>query len=155
MTVDGALNTLRNHWCFTSLEYVEAMQIVDGHVAFQAAQIEALKAALGKANSQAEHFEREWYLRGDEIEALTKDAARYRALRHAQSWEPHSSHTQMPVVFTARDWTACYTPEGLDKAMDYVIEDMAAIKAKESGQTTALRGLDGIMGTEGTSLDWE
>lgn len=29
-----------------------------------------LEAALVKANSQAEHFEREWYLRGDRIEEL-------------------------------------------------------------------------------------
>lgn len=29
-----------------------------------------LRAALKKANDQAEHFEREWYLRGDEIERL-------------------------------------------------------------------------------------
>lgn len=29
-----------------------------------------LTEALLKANSQAEHFEREWYLRGDEIERL-------------------------------------------------------------------------------------
>lgn len=32
-------------------------------------RIAALTASLKKANDQAEHFEREWYLRGDEIEA--------------------------------------------------------------------------------------
>jgi len=31
-------------------------------------EIERLTQALKKANDQAEHFEREWYLRGDEIE---------------------------------------------------------------------------------------
>jgi Rps23 Pro-64 3,4-dihydroxylase Tpa1-like proline 4-hydroxylase len=36
----------------------------------QHAEIERLTAALKRANSQAEHFEREWYLRGDEIERL-------------------------------------------------------------------------------------
>lgn len=38
---------------------------------FQAAlaEIERLAEALKRANNQAEHFEREWYLRGDEIEA--------------------------------------------------------------------------------------
>lgn len=42
------------------------------HAAVTEAQleIERLTAALGKANSQAEHFEREWYLRGDELERL-------------------------------------------------------------------------------------
>lgn len=33
-------------------------------------EIERLRAALKQANSQAEHFEREWYLRGDEIDKL-------------------------------------------------------------------------------------
>lgn len=33
---------------------------------------EALRESVKKANEQAEHFEREWYLRGDQIEA--KDA---------------------------------------------------------------------------------
>ena len=36
-----------------------------------------LLAALKKANDQAEHFEREWYLRGDELESLR--AERYAA----------------------------------------------------------------------------
>ena len=31
-----------------------------------------LTDALIKANAQAEHFEREWYLRGDEVERLRK-----------------------------------------------------------------------------------
>ena len=34
-------------------------------------EIDRLRSELGKANSQTAHFEREWYLRGDEIEALT------------------------------------------------------------------------------------
>jgi hypothetical protein len=34
------------------------------------AENEALRVSLKKANEQAEHFEREWYLRGDENEAL-------------------------------------------------------------------------------------
>jgi hypothetical protein len=33
-------------------------------------ECEALREALKKANDQAEHFERHWYLRGDECEAL-------------------------------------------------------------------------------------
>jgi hypothetical protein len=35
-----------------------------------------LREALGHANAQAERFEREWYLRGDEIERLRADANR-------------------------------------------------------------------------------
>jgi hypothetical protein len=33
------------------------------------AEVARLTAALKRANNQAEHFEREWYLRGDQIEA--------------------------------------------------------------------------------------
>ena len=42
----------------------------DAETKAQAVEIERLSAALKAANSQAEHFEREWYLRGDEIECL-------------------------------------------------------------------------------------
>ena len=41
-------------------------------------EIERLTGCLEKANIQAEKFEREWYLRGDEIETLKADAERYR-----------------------------------------------------------------------------
>lgn len=40
------------------------------------AEIERLGAALKAANANHEHFEREWYLRGDEIEGLIHDNAR-------------------------------------------------------------------------------
>lgn len=33
------------------------------------ARVQELETGLKKANAQAEHFEREWYLRGDELEA--------------------------------------------------------------------------------------
>lgn len=33
-------------------------------------EISLLRECLKKANEQTEHFEREWYLRGDEIERL-------------------------------------------------------------------------------------
>lgn len=36
-------------------------------------QIERLTASLKRANETAEHFERHWYLRGDEIERLTAE----------------------------------------------------------------------------------
>lgn len=38
-------------------------------------EIARLTECLERANSQAEHFEREWYLRGDEIEALKAQQA--------------------------------------------------------------------------------
>lgn len=39
------------------------------------AEVERLTACLVRANANHEHFEREWYLRGDEIERLTKERA--------------------------------------------------------------------------------
>ena len=37
------------------------------------AEVERLREALTAANAQAERFEREWYLRGDEVERLRRD----------------------------------------------------------------------------------
>ena len=48
--------------------------------ALQAEEIERLSQCLAKANAQTEHFEREWYLRGDEIE---RQAERVRELEEA------------------------------------------------------------------------
>ena len=50
-------------------------------------EIARLTVHLKKAIDQAEHFEREWYLRGDEIERLKKDAERSRWLRHGDNDE--------------------------------------------------------------------
>lgn len=46
--------------------------------AVEDAEIARLTSALLKANSQTEQFEREWYLRGDEIEWLTSEVAELR-----------------------------------------------------------------------------
>ena len=46
------------------------------------AEGERLTAVVKAANAQAEHFERQWYLRGDEVEALRADAERW---EHARS----------------------------------------------------------------------
>ena len=57
------------------------------------ARIAELEAALLRANDQAEHFEREWYLRGDRIEELEaalsaaeQDARRYRWMFPDYPW---------------------------------------------------------------------
>lgn len=41
-------------------------------------EIERLTGALKKANDQAEHFERAWYLRGDDLEQALALLKRYR-----------------------------------------------------------------------------
>jgi chromosome segregation ATPase len=41
-------------------------------------EIERLREALKKANENHEHFEREWYLRGDKIERLRQENNRLR-----------------------------------------------------------------------------
>lgn len=48
----------------------EANEKVRHQFYWLAAEVERLRGCLKKANEQAEHFEREWYLRGDEIEKL-------------------------------------------------------------------------------------
>ena len=57
------------------------------------AEKDRLTACLEKANASAENFEREWYLRGDELDNLRaqlaeaqRDAERYRSLRRGQKW---------------------------------------------------------------------
>ena len=55
------------------------------------AENERLTECLKKSNSQSEHFEREWYLRGDEVERLRKDAERYQ-------WLTRTSDTNQLMV---------------------------------------------------------
>lgn len=51
-----------------------------------------LRECLQKANSQAEHFEREWYLRGDEIERLEALCDEmFATMTSALMFTPHSS----------------------------------------------------------------
>lgn len=87
------------------------------------AECERLTGCLSKANAQAEHFEREWYLRGDEIERLRADAERYRWLRNMA---PYGPTRRRPVVWmtvshagdapdTQEEWLEC---EELDAAID-------------------------------------
>lgn len=51
----------------------------------QAAEIERLTGCLEKANIQAEKFEREWYLRGDENEALKAECETRKAYGDEQT----------------------------------------------------------------------
>ncbi len=51
-----------------------------------AAEISRLRVELEKANEQSEHFERQWYLRGDEIEALNAKLGEQQSV--AEEWWP-------------------------------------------------------------------
>ena len=55
-------------WCAEAADRIEALE----------AENERLTDCLAKANAQAEHFEREWYLRADRIEALEAENERLR-----------------------------------------------------------------------------
>ena len=92
------------------------------------ARVAELEAKLKKANSQAEHFEREWYLRGDALESLElkqaeaeKDAARYRLWRDEYTSDDDIENPSELMLALAD----CWTPEDVDKTL----ED--AIAAKE------------------------
>lgn len=54
------------------------------------AQIDALSACVRRANEQAEKFEREWYLRGDEIEAKNDRLHELETL--ASDWKRAAEH---------------------------------------------------------------
>lgn len=72
----------------------------------QAAEIERLTGCLEKANIQAEKFEREWYLRGDEIDALKADAERYRHLRATTNWVSNGKGQRIDVRNSPELWDA-------------------------------------------------
>jgi len=64
------------HAAANRIQWLEAERDELSQLAAQAnKRIEQLEASLRKANSQFEHFEREWYLRGDRIEALERENA--------------------------------------------------------------------------------
>lgn len=76
-------------------------------------EIERLRAALTEANAQTERFEREWYLRGDEIEQL-------RAERNVE-WSRNERATRLlseiyklmnPPVFAVDGKRLTFNPPG-------------------------------------------
>ena len=81
--------------------------------------IRALREALTAANAQAERFEREWYLRGDEVERLRRDATRYRWLRGDSCMDHSARWTQWEVRrWDAPIWTNDLRRADLDAAID-------------------------------------
>ena len=75
-------------------------------------RMEAAESALKKANATAEHFEREWYLRTDELEAAERDAKRYRGIRRFLVTGSHLDTGK--IAFTGDN-------EGLDEVVDISI----------------------------------
>ena len=73
-------------------------------------------------NKTKQAMQRDCEQAADELEALRKDAERYRVLRG--SLEPGGkSHTEMPVLFVPMtNGAVTYTPEGLDEALDRMRE---------------------------------
>ena len=93
----GPLTELLNR-CYVALSDPAAQHARDSaELRSLCAERDRLRAELGKANSQTAHFEREWYLRGDEIEALTAKlgeqarccAHHYLATYRAAQEKPH------------------------------------------------------------------
>lgn len=92
----------------------------------QAAEIERLTTALKIANANHEHFERHWYLRGDEIERLRAVLAAARALTgESEEYEFEEG--------TGRGAANAYW-EGLDGTLDAID---AAITITEGAPTTS------------------
>lgn len=124
----------------------ERMQFKPPSIIALCDEIERLTACLNKANDQAEHFEREWYLRGDrleaaetevleqarllgiggekelalmaKLEAAEKDAARYRYLRES------NCVTGKGVGSSVKSgWFVNLSYESLDAAIDAAMKE--------------------------------
>lgn len=107
-------------------EGIEAEQREESELLLKFAldEIERLRAALTKANAQAERFEREWYLRGDEIEQLRADAERYRWLRGGPDVPSYSSRWPRWEVryWDGRYWQTMFA-EDLDATIDAAMKE--------------------------------
>lgn len=80
-----------------SFQTVEQLQAT---VAEQALEIKRLTGCLAKANANHEHFEREWYLSGDQIASLTAEIERLRSLVEDAYYEGNND----AVYGYGRDW---------------------------------------------------
>lgn len=67
-----------------SFQTVEQLQAT---VAEQALEIKRLTGCLAKANANHKHFEREWYLSGDQIATLTAAIKRAYVEGFGDGWE--------------------------------------------------------------------
>jgi hypothetical protein len=120
------------------------------------AEVKRLSECLTKANAQAERFEREWYLRGDEVESLREELAgeQARADMHADlgrrtaealGLTPEEGRAHMPEV--AR--TLKQQNEALLKDIDYYRrvmiqagEQQDALRAENAAlKLVAVRGI--------------
>ena len=94
------------------------------------AEVERLTGCLERANSQAEHFERSWYLRGDELDdaraevkALRKDAERYRWLREQHEGRGDTDPDALAFCVFNQDLAPVSCMRGhLDAAIDEAME---------------------------------
>lgn len=98
------------------------------------AEIERLRAALKKANDQTEHFEREWYLVGDEVDRLRL------LLRESTAWldlsrrEVAMLRRQRDVLLDMLDRSGVRYDE-IARAIDRDARDARAeVGAKEGGE---------------------
>lgn len=90
MTVEEAL-THSDEWTKGQTFYpgAQGWRVV---CAVLAAEVRRLRAGMQKANEQAARFEREWYLRGDEIERLRNALQRLiDVAEQCDSWESFPS----------------------------------------------------------------
>lgn len=81
------------------------------------ADVARLTDHLRKANSSAEHFEREWYLRGDEIERL--EAEKADAVKDAERWR-FTRDGDHDLVLARLDRCGCGSVTGISgEVLDY------------------------------------
>ncbi|HET8695566.1 MAG TPA: hypothetical protein VFM33_12910 [Aquabacterium sp.] len=127
--LDARVDELMHHVCVLqgmnneSLESIKALTAENDQLR---AQVERLQASLKKANDQAEHFEREWYLRGDEIERLQGGEPVAWCLgnpQYADSSNVFLAHEFEPDGEYIDEWTPLYTAQPAAPAMVALTED--------------------------------
>lgn len=102
-------------------------------------EVERLTGCLKRANDQAEHFERHWYLRGDEIDSLSADVKRLRAtiervaaIAHCGGWVGLSEDQTIVYV---RVLTVGRIPGGsLDSTLAVLTDAIKAARAAQEGE---------------------
>lgn len=94
-----------------SVEWAETLEESAAHLRRLVAENEALRQSVKKANDQAEHFERQWYLRGDKNEA---QAALLRQVRRQLDRLALAMRVGMPE----------YGPEDLDEMLGEAAESI-------------------------------
>ncbi len=121
----------------------DALEQQAAQIAEKDTEIARLTECLSKANANHEHFERAWYLRGDEIEALRADAERMRELLADANETLHGNYTVLMRLiltnppggrysfFSARDGSMIEATGPINQTMTVIAALDAALRQEQ------------------------